>query len=60
MFALESFFENQSGEYSTFSFTDPVSGQEVLNCRMADPGLTAEFNDINSSAASLWVIETNG
>ena len=60
MFGLQIFFEGQLGDYSTFSFPDPISGKEVLNCRLGDPEFTVEFGDINSSAASFWVIETNG
>jgi hypothetical protein len=58
--ALEEFFTSQSGDYSTFSFPDPVSGTEILNCRFGGPELTADFIGVNSNAVSFWIIETNG
>ena len=60
IFAIEDFFNNQSGDYSVFSFPDPLTGTDVLNCRLGGPELALEFNNVNSSSTSLWVIETNG
>src|SRR5689334_17144142 len=43
MSAIESFFRQVEGEYTSFAFTDPISGIAVPNCRIADPSLTTEY-----------------
>lgn len=58
--SLEDFFETQSGEYTTFSFTDPYSGEVISNCRVSDPSLVTQYDGENSGTASLWIVETNG
>jgi hypothetical protein len=57
---VESFFAQQAGDYSTFSFPDPFSGAVVPNCRFASPGLVTIYADVDDSSTLLWVIETNG
>ena len=57
---MEDFFEEQSADYSTFSFPDPIGGTEVLNCRLGDSDFTLELSDVNCGFTSFWVIETNG
>lgn len=58
--ALESFFQEQSGDYSTFVFPDPYSGSGVLNCRFGSPVFTSAYEGVDSSATAFWVIETYG
>ena len=58
--ALESFFTAQIGAYSTFSFPDPYGGPDIPNCRFAADAMLSEYQAVNSSATSFWVIETNG
>lgn len=60
MFAIEDFFEQQSGSYSLFSFPDPYTQRDVLNCRLGNADFEMELSNINSAATSFWVIETNG
>jgi hypothetical protein len=57
---LEQFFVSQQGEYSAFVFPDPISGTDVLNCRIGEPelGTVCTGTDVNSS--TMWIIETNG
>lgn len=58
--AIENFFRSQSGDYSVFSFPDPLSGTMVLNCRFGASEMTFDFDDVNSASSSFWIIETNG
>jgi hypothetical protein len=58
--AIENFFSNQQGEYSTFIFADPFSGTDVVNCRFATPDLISTYSDVNNTSTSCWVMETNG
>ena len=58
--AIEQFFIEQQGTYSTFTFPDPVSGQSVGGCRLGSSGLAMNYTDIDLNSISLWVLETNG
>jgi hypothetical protein len=60
IFAIESFFEEQAAEYTSFVFTDPLSGAAVPNCRIGDSSLMTEYEGPNSGTVSLWIVETNG
>ncbi len=60
MQALEVFFQGQLGSYSTFLFPDPLSGTTVPNCRFAADSFLGEYEELDNSATSFWVIETNG
>jgi len=57
---LEAFFTAQSGDYSSFTFPDPFSGNSVPNCRFAAPELVSEYVGADISSTSFWVVETNG
>ena len=57
---LEAFFTDASGDYSTFVFPDPVSGNSVPNCRLAAPGLLTDYLAVDNSSASFWIVETYG
>ena len=57
---LESFFGAMGGEYSTFTFPDPVAGVSVPNCRIGSPDLLTEYQDVDVAATSILVVETNG
>ena len=58
--AIETFFNTMGGEYSTFTFPDPVSGTSVPNCRIGAPEMISEYQGVDISATSIWVVETNG
>ncbi len=58
--ALEDFFGDQIGDYSSFDFVDPFSKSLVPNCVLGNPHIVGNFIDINRCATSLWVVETNG
>ena len=58
--SIEAFFSALGGEYSTFSFPDPISGVSVSNCRIGAPELISEYQAVDIAATSLWVVETNG
>jgi hypothetical protein len=57
---IETFFMAQQGDFSTFVFSDPISGSLVPNCRLAAPGLVSAYVGVDVSAVSLVVVETNG
>ena len=58
--AVEQFFIEQQGTYSTFTFPDPVSGQAVQSCRLGSSGLVMQCAGTELNSTSLWVVETNG
>ena len=55
---LEAFFLAQQGDYSPFIFPDPISGTNVPNCRFGNSSLLTEYDGVNASSTSFWVIET--
>lgn len=57
---LEAFFASQEGDYVSFVFPDPISGNGIPNCRFGNPTLLTEYAGVNAGSASFWVIETNG
>ena len=57
---LEAFFLAQQGEYSLFDFPDPISNQNVPNCRLGAAGMANDYAGIDNGSSTLWVIETNG
>lgn len=57
---IESFFEAQSGDYSTFTFPDPFTGAAVTNCRIGEPLLSTDYSSFDAGSTSFWVVETNG
>jgi hypothetical protein len=60
MAQVETFFIQQAGNYSTFSFPDPFKGVVVTNCRFGTPDLVTTYTDVDKGSTLLWVIETNG
>jgi hypothetical protein len=58
--AIEAFFNASSGEFSSFTFPDPMSGLGVPNCRIGSPELISEYLGVDIAATSMWVVETNG
>jgi hypothetical protein len=58
--SVEAFFAGVGGEFSTFTFPDPLSGVSVPNCRIGSPEIISEYQDVDVAATSLWVVETNG
>ncbi len=57
--SVEAFFNALGGEYTTFTFPDPISGASVPNCRIGAPELISQYQDVDVAATSLWVVETN-
>jgi hypothetical protein len=58
--AIEAFFNSLGGEFTMFTFPDPISGTSVPNCRLGASELISEYQDVDIAATSLWVVETNG
>ncbi len=57
---LELFFAAQQGQYSTFTFPDPISGTQVNNCRLGSSGFVTQYSGVDQGSTSFWVVETNG
>jgi len=57
---VEAFFTDVQGDYSPFTFPDPISGADVPSCRLAAPALVSEYIGVDNSSTSFWVIETYG
>ena len=57
---IEVFFDSVQGDFATFTFSDPFTGEDVSNCRLGDSALTTEYVAETNGAASLWIEETNG
>ena len=58
--AVEGFYFEQLGGFSTFTFPDPYSGSAVPNCRFGQDALLLDWTDLDTCSTSFWVIETNG
>lgn len=56
---LEAFFLAQLGDYSSFTFPDPLSGASVPNCRLAAPAIVSAYVGVDVSSTSLLVIEAS-
>jgi hypothetical protein len=57
---VETFFDSQQGQYSTFTFPDPISGADVPNCRIGVSELITTYQGVDAGGVSIWVVETNG
>ena len=57
---LETFFESLTGDYALFIFPDPITGENVLNCRLGAPTFMSDYVITNANATAFWVLETNG
>ncbi|HEY1947438.1 MAG TPA: DUF2460 domain-containing protein [Bryobacteraceae bacterium] len=58
--ALEAFFEEQGGEYQTFTFPDPISQSSVPNCVLGSPTFITNYLSVDIGSTSFWVLETAG
>ncbi|MCU1291303.1 MAG: hypothetical protein JWP08_153 [Bryobacterales bacterium] len=56
---LEAFFDSQQGAYAPFTFTDPITGLDVPNCRIGVSELITLYQGVDAGSTSLWVMETN-
>ena len=57
MTAFELFFATNQGRLGSFTFTDPWTGTQYLNCSLASDGLTLAFLDEMRGKTSLTVVE---
>ena len=57
---LESFFAAQFGEYSKFTFADPLSGVDVPNCRFGQDTFESAAEGVDNGSTGFWIVETNG
>jgi phage-related protein len=56
---LEAFFDSQQGAYTSFTFTDPITGLDVPNCRIEASELTTLYKEVDAGSISVWVVETH-
>src|SRR4051812_33176997 len=45
---IEAFFDSVQGDFTSFTFTDPLAGEAVPNCRLGDSKLTTEYIAVRS------------
>jgi hypothetical protein len=57
--AVEAFFQQQTGSYTTFDFPDPFTGQLVPHCRFEAQALARTLTGLDANSCALWVIEGN-
>lgn len=56
---LERFFESAQGNFGSFEFPDPFSGETVPNCRIVDPYLLTEYAAVGTGTTALVVEEVS-
>jgi hypothetical protein len=56
---LQTFFDEQQGDYGLFDFPDPISGETISNCRFLIPEMTCSYEGVGASSTILYVTETN-
>jgi hypothetical protein len=56
---IESFFDGVQGNFGSFTFVDPYTGESVPNCRLSNPLVITQYKAVGSGAASLWIEESN-
>jgi hypothetical protein len=60
LFAIEQFFDSSQGNFGLFTFTDPITGNSIPNCRLQDPSVLTQYLAVGSGSAVLVIEETNG
>jgi hypothetical protein len=60
LLALEQFFDSAQGNFGVFSFTDPLSGEVVPNCRLLNPSIATDYLAAGIGSAVLHIEETHG
>ena len=58
MALLLEFFEEQQGAFSAFIFTDPFTGTDIPNCRLANPTIVATYLNTDFVSTALIVEES--
>jgi hypothetical protein len=59
LLAIEQFFEAAQGNFGLFTFTDPITGNSVPNCRLQDPNILTQYLTVGSGSAVVIIEETN-
>jgi hypothetical protein len=60
LLAIEHFFESAQGNFGLFTFTDPITGNSVPNCRLQDPYILTQYLAVGNGSAVVVIEETNG
>jgi len=56
---LEQFFDSAQGNFASFEFPDPFSGENIPNCRVANPYLLTEYVATGNGSVALIVEEAS-
>lgn len=60
LLAIEQFFESAQGNFGLFTFTDPITGSSIPNCRLQDSSVLTQYLALGSGSAVVVIEETNG
>lgn len=60
LLAVEQFFDSTQGNFGLFTLVDPLTGENVLNCRLQNPSVITQYAAVGSGSAVLLIEETNG
>jgi hypothetical protein len=60
LLAIEQFFDSVQGNFGLFTFTDPLTGAAVPNCRLQNPSVVTQYLAVGNGSAALLIEEANG
>jgi hypothetical protein len=60
LLAIEQFFDSAQGNFGLFTFTDPLTGSAVPNCRLQNPSVITQYLALGNGSAVMLIEETNG
>ncbi|MFZ0593668.1 MAG: DUF2460 domain-containing protein [Bryobacteraceae bacterium] len=60
LLAIEEFFDANQGNFGLFTFTDPLTGAVVPNCRLQNPSIITQYLAVGNGSAVVLIEETNG
>lgn len=60
LLAIEAFFDSAQGNFGLFSFTDPITGDLVPNCRLQNPQAITQYLAVGNGGGVVLIEETNG
>lgn len=60
LLSIEQFFDAVQGNFGLFTFTDPITGASVPNCRLQNPSVITQYLAVGNGSAVVLIEETNG
>jgi Conserved hypothetical protein 2217 (DUF2460) len=55
--SIEQFFDTNQGNFGSFDFIDPFSGETVRNCRISDPKIITEYLAARNGSTIVSIVE---